>query len=86
MVLVSYAFTDNVVRPMEEPAKLLKTIDAEARSKARFNVMREGMFRGVLKAAFVRSFEARCTCIAHETFQSQTPGKSGFHQQFNRHY
>lgn len=42
---------------MEEPAKLLKIINAEARAKAGFNMMREGMFRGVLKAAFIRSFE-----------------------------
>lgn len=43
--------------PRPEPSKLLRQIDQEARSKADFNTSREGLFRGVLKAAFIRSFE-----------------------------
>jgi hypothetical protein len=40
-----------------EPAKLLEMIKGEALSKAHFDLLREGMYRGALKAAFIRSFE-----------------------------
>jgi hypothetical protein len=43
--------------PRPEPSKLLQQIEQEARSKANFSMPREGLFRGVLKAAFIRSFE-----------------------------
>lgn len=35
----------------------LRKIEVEARSKARFHMTREGLFRGVLKGAFIKAYE-----------------------------
>jgi hypothetical protein len=36
---------------------LLRKIEVEARSKAQFHMTREGLFRGVLKGAFIKAYE-----------------------------
>jgi hypothetical protein len=43
--------------PTKAAAVLLDTLSSEARSKARFNMHREGVFRGALRASFIRTFE-----------------------------
>ena len=43
--------------PQQQLSKLLRQIDQEARSKGNFDMPRQGLFQGVLKAAFIRSFE-----------------------------
>jgi hypothetical protein len=43
--------------PHREPTALLNALKQEALSKANFDMLREGIFRGVLRASFLRCFE-----------------------------
>jgi hypothetical protein len=40
-----------------EPTKILNTLEPEASSKSSFNMVREGLYRAVLRASFIRCFE-----------------------------
>jgi hypothetical protein len=43
--------------PHREPTALLNALKQEALSKANFDMLREGILRGVLRASFLRCFE-----------------------------
>ena len=54
--------------PKNDAHHILSRMEKEVAAKANFNMPREGVFRGVLKAAFIKSFEF--TSYAHKVTQS----------------
>src|SRR6267154_3217508 len=56
--------------PRPETSTQLRQMDQEARSKANFDMLREGLFRGVLRAAFIRSFEFACSIHSYSLDQA----------------